>query len=255
MPLLWSLIPPSGPPSWLFGTMHIRDERVYQFCHSLYPLMLQADGYIGEMNLDHQPDSANLHFYQLKAFFNPRQYQKIRHQIQKSFGIDLHRYQHLHPLMIISAISHSILQADHSVSLDAHLWAFAREHHLALDGLESGEEQMTLLHAVDPKLLYKQLRSMSARPGQVRRFTDRALKLYLDQDIHALYRLTKSSLFHLREPILYLRNERMIQRITALPEDKSFFITAGAGHLSGKYGIIRGLRLRGWGVKPIRIQI
>ncbi|HZV44834.1 MAG TPA: TraB/GumN family protein, partial [Saprospiraceae bacterium] len=54
--LLWQLIPPQGQPHWLFGSMHIRDNRVYQFGEKLYPLISDSDVYVGEMELEQQPE-------------------------------------------------------------------------------------------------------------------------------------------------------------------------------------------------------
>ncbi len=252
--LLWSVQPPGGKLSYLFGTMHIKDDRVYQFCDALYPLILQSDVYVGEMNLDSMLSPEVGPRYEMKSFFRPNVYSKLRKQIVKSFKVDVDRYAHLHPLMIMSAVSHTILDNDHAVSLDEHLWNFAAERDITVQGLESIGEQMALMHSIDPQPLYVQLKNISARPEMIRRFTDSALHCYLHGEIHKLYKLTKSSMHQLRKRIIYQRNKVMAERIAGFDPTLSYFITAGAGHLSGPSGIISSLRKAAYTVKAVPFE-
>lgn len=238
--------------SYLFGTMHIKDDRVYQFCDALYPLIQSADVYVGEMDMSSVQADIGAHVYSMKAFFRPEVYQKIKAQLLKSFRLDLDRYAHLHPLMIMSAVSQTILDQDHSVSLDEYLWNYARENNLIVQGLESVEEQISLLHAIDPEPLYVQIRNISSRPAALRKFTDTALGYYLHGDIHRLYQVTKSSMRDLRKRIIYQRNKLMAERIAAFDPSRRYFITVGAGHLSGPTGIISSLRKAGYKVQAVK---
>jgi uncharacterized protein len=237
--------------SYLFGTMHIRDDRVYRFCDKLYPLILHSDVYVAEMDLEPFAEYFQGPAYAMHDFFKPAIYGKLRKQFLKSFDVDIERYTHLHPLMIMSAISHAILDSDHKVSLDEHLWNFAKDNQLELQGLETVTEQLTLLHSIAPEPLYVQIRNISARPELIRRFTDKALTSYVSGDIHRLYQLTKSSMHALRKRIIYTRNRVMAERICSFEVSRQYFIAIGAGHLSGQSGLISMLRKRGWKVTPV----
>jgi uncharacterized protein YbaP (TraB family) len=59
----------------------------------------------------------------------------------------------------------------------------------------------------------------------------------------------------LRKRIIYLRNESMVRRILSFDTSNSYFITVGAGHLSGKKGILTMLRKAGYQVKPFKIAV
>ena len=231
--------------------MHIKDERVYRFCDAIYPLILETDVYVGEMDLEPIDGLISGPFYSMRAFFRPGVYSKLRRQLLKSFHLDIDRFAHLHPLMIMSAISQTILSGDHAVSLDEHLWNFAKENQRVLKGLESVREQVALLHSISPEPLYTQIRNISSRPEMIRKFTDQVLACYIRGDIHHLYRLTKSSMHGLRKLIIYDRNRLMIGRILRFDPDMRYFITVGAGHLSGSTGIISGLRKSGYKVSPV----
>ena len=234
--------------------MHIRDERVYQFCHELYPLILEANVYVGEMDLHPLDIQMNGPAYNLQQQYSPLGYTKIRKQLMKSFQLDVARYMHLHPLLILSAITQNILVNDHAVSLDEHLWNYARDHYLQLQGLETGQEQLTLLHSIDPKPLYKQIETISTRPSGIRKFTARALDYYTRGEIHLLYQMTRSSMHQLRKRIIYNRNEVMVERILSFDPSLSYFVTVGAGHLSGPLGIISRLRKDGYKLRAIAFR-
>lgn len=233
--------------------MHIRDDRVYRFCESLYPLICQSDVYVGEMDL--HPNQIHVHQpgYSLKKQFTSSAYFKIRRQILKSFNVDVDLYDHFHPLMIMSAVSQTLLASEQKVSLDEHLWNFAKDNALILEGLESAQEQVDLLHAIDPVPIYGQIRDISSAPSKLRAFTSRALNHYVKGEIHPLYHLTRSSMHELRKKVIFRRNENMVQRIRSFDPSKSYFITVGAGHLSGKNGIISLLRKAGIKMKSNKL--
>jgi len=232
--------------------MHIRDERAHQLSNSLYPLILDADVFIGEMNLN-VPDVVIEHTrYDARNYITQDAYKKLRQQLLKSFHIDLVLYSHLHPLMIMSAISNSVLQSEHHISLDEHLWNFAKENGKAMVGLESYEEQFRILHSIDAGPLYKQLRNIGRNPSGVRKHTSGGLNLYMQGRIHELYILSKSSMHDLRKKIIYERNARMAEVILQLDLSLQYFITVGAGHLSGQYGLISLLKKKGFVIKTAK---
>jgi uncharacterized protein YbaP (TraB family) len=233
--------------------MHIRDNRVYRFCEVVYPLIGQADVYVGEMDLSEVPGDPGVgKYYSMRSFFRPAVYEKIRHQLLKSFSIDINRYEHLHPLMIMSAITQHFMQQDHLVSLDEHLWDYAKTQQMETWGLESMDEQVAYLHKIVPEPLYKQLHAISRHPSKFKRFGDKTLQYYLDNKLHALYAMTKSSMHELRKMLIYQRNVRMAERIKTFPPGRKYFITVGAGHLSGSRGLISLLRKAGYIIKPVR---
>ncbi|MEO6130383.1 MAG: TraB/GumN family protein, partial [Saprospiraceae bacterium] len=169
--LLWALTPPQGKTSWLFGTMHIRDDRVHQLSNALYPLILEADCFMGEMDLEMTDFGTEPVAYDIKKIWSKEVFKKVQTQLLKSFQFDIIPYSHLHPLMIMSAISTSVLQSEHHISLDEHLWNYAKKNGKKLLGLESYEEQFTLLHSIDPIPLYRQIIKISKSPAGLRKST------------------------------------------------------------------------------------
>lgn len=232
--------------------MHIRDDRAHQLSKNLYPLILQADVFIGEMDLDQVLPEISMPLYDISQYFSEKKYQKLRKQLLKSFDMDIAQVAHLHPLMIMSLISTSGLETEHRISLDEHLWQFAKENGKSVMGLESYEEQYKILHSIDPGPIYKQIADMSRHTRAVNSSTDKSLELYTSGEIHKLYQLSKSSMGHLRKKVIYERNKKMAAVINHLEVSMQYFITAGAGHLSGLSGLLSLLKKSGWQVKPVR---
>lgn len=235
----------------MFGTMHIRDQRAYHLCDRLYPLIREADIYAGEMDLASKHAPFETPAYDMEQYFSPKVYGKIKKQLMKSFDFNPDAFSHLHPLMLMSAIMQKVLQQDHAISLDEHLWQYARENDCTTIGLESLEEQVSLLHSLDPAPLYAEIRQIGRRPWHIRQHTRKTLVSYMQQEIHALYRLTKSSMQHLRKRVIYQRNAVMTNRILQMDTGHKYFIAVGAGHLSGPTGLISSLRKHQWRVKPV----
>ncbi len=198
--------------------------------------------------MDVQPVSP---LYNLKQFFSASGYTKLRRQLLKSFQLDVELYVHLHPLMIMSALTQQVLRKDHAISIDEHLWNYANDQAIETTGLETIEEQVTLLHSIEPERLYAQIKQIGSCPSLIRSFTNKTLDLYIQGEIHALYMLTKSSMQHLRKKVIYERNKRMVERILMHDVHQQYFVAVGAGHLSGATGLISSLRKQQWIAKPV----
>lgn len=251
--LLWSLNFEGKPVSYLFGTMHVRDDRAYRLCQQLYPLINNCDCYVGEMDLHPRPN-VTMPAYDILKYITDKKYDKIHKQFLRSFHIDLHRFKHLHPLLIMSVLSTQDLSIDHIVSLDEHLWLYSEENGKEMSGLESYERQFEILHTIDPAAVYKQLVKLARNPGSIRKQTERGINHYINGRIHELYMFSKSSMHELRKKIIYERNRNMVEFIKNMDESKSYFITVGAGHLSGKFGILPLLKREGVRVKAIKLE-
>lgn len=235
--------------------MHIRDERAYRMCNHLYPFIREADCYLGEMDLDADISSLQSPRYDIRRHLSDKQYHKFRVQIKKSFGLDMEQIAHLHPLVIMNLLSTGLFQAEHIISLDEHLWEYAKAHNKSVQGLETYEDQFRILHSIDVSRLYRQLFRLSKNTATIRRSTLKSLELYTEGRIHALYKASKSSMQELRKKVIYDRNHQMASVIDHLDLSLQYFIAVGAGHLSGKYGLISLLKKAGWTLKPIPLNL
>jgi uncharacterized protein YbaP (TraB family) len=252
--LLWKITNRQGINSYMFGTMHVRDDRVYQLCEVLYPLIRNSEVFIGEMDLNEVQSERQLPRYNIADYMRKKDYDKARRQFLKSFQLDLDDLKQMHPLMILSVLSTSVLAREHLISLDEYLWNYAVSQNREVSGLESFEKQLQLLTSIEPDTLYKEIKSLSANPAKIRVNTQKSLSLYLKGKTHQLYILSKASVGRLRKKMIYERNLEMAHVIDHLDVSKQYFITVGAGHISGQAGLVALLKKSGWTVKPVSLK-
>jgi uncharacterized protein YbaP (TraB family) len=59
----------------------------------------------------------------------------------------------------------------------------------------------------------------------------------------------------LRKKVIYDRNHHMASVIDHLDANIQYFVTVGAGHLSGKSGLLSLLKKAGWKLKPVALHV
>lgn len=256
--LLWQLDHPAlARPSFLFGTMHVRDEQAFQYLHIVYHYLDRCDALATEYNVDEpaSPDLANVMLLpdhqQLSDLFPPRQYQKLKSIILKAFRINIDRYAHFQPLMLINLISEKLLQKDRPQALDLHLWQYAGQIGKKQVGIETLDEQLRILQAIPLDQQLQQLRTLGRKVTSFRKSSLKNARIYQCNDPQRIYQLVRRSSHGLRKLLLFRRNRIMAERIEKIVRQQPTLCAVGAGHLSGKEGLIRLLKIRGFTLKPI----
>jgi len=88
----------------------------------------------------------------------------------------------------------------------------------------------------------------------VSRFRKSLLKLsslYQEGNLSKILKSAKKSTGKLRKMMIYDRNEVMAQRIALLAAEQTLFAAVGAGHLGGKKGILKKLKMAGFRLKSV----
>lgn len=256
--LLWKITHPiTGVEHHLCGTMHVKHETAYTYVDKILPYLGAASIYAGEMDLgDPLLQELEQHFMltshiDLTYIYGDRKYQRLRKMIRKAYDVDLNQFKDFKPIIISNMISEKILTAHYDVSLDQYLWSAAAEYGKNMMGLESAQDQIRILNAIDIDLQKKALASTVKNVSKYREKIYKMSQLYADQNIQQLFKSTKKSLGKLRKPLLYDRNNRMADRILEITTDEPAFVTLGAAHLAGKFGVLRLLKKSGYAVKSM----
>jgi uncharacterized protein YbaP (TraB family) len=258
--LLWQLFYPDGKESLLFGTMHVRDKSAYRFVDTIKEKILLCNCYYGEIDLNEAGLSIKPEDYMmpsgvsLRELLPKRKYERMQKYLEKIIGIQLENFDMLLPLITINKIAESILTEDEALSLDHYLWLFAEQHSKACGGIESVEEQLELIKSINIDLQLRMLVKLCKNLSSYRKQVNTLKNYYENQQIHQLYKVTRSSLGKLKHDLLKKRNIKMARRIADIDLDKNFF-TVGAAHLAGYYGLIRLLRQDGIKCKAINLNI
>lgn len=256
--LLWKIThPETKKASYVFGTMHVRDERAFRYKEKVEQKIMDCDVYASEVNLDEMNHAMLMAAMQLpegqslSTLLSRKVYQRLNKLFLKWLGMGLTPFDFHQPLFVTNILTESLLSADMPESLDLTLWEFARANEKITLGIESFAEQLEILNSISLKYQIKSLVWMTKNFKSYRRQLFKMTDLYEKGDIQQLYRSTRKQAKGMRKLMLFDRNELMADRIAKIAQEQSLFVSIGAGHLSGKQGVLRLLKQHGFRVKPI----
>lgn len=247
-------------PSFLFGTMHVKDQQAFSFLDAVYDRLSQCEALAAEYNLSQQtaPDLTQVMRLppgkMLSDYFRPAQYEKLRRILLKAFQVDIRLFQFFTPLLLINLLTEKLLQQDQPEALDLHLWQYAGELGKRRVGIETLEEQLAILKKIPLDHQIKMLRDLGRNVSRFRQSVQKSPSLYHEADPQQLYRTVRRSSHGLRHILLFRRNHIMTERIAALVQQQPTLCAIGAGHLAGKEGVLRLLKLSGFQLRPLPIS-
>ena len=261
--LLWQLTPPDAQaPSYLFGTMHVRDQRAFAGLELVYEAIEACKGFALEIDLnqsdDHRTDPELFRLpgqSRLTDYISPRQFRRLQAILLKAFGIDIAFFAHFRPLFLIELITECILREEQPLFLDAHLWDYATARGKITSGIESREEQENLLQRIPLDIQVRMLLDIGRRVRHFRRQLNHMTALYEAGDLKRLYQVSRQSAGELRKSMLFDRNRIMADRIAPLIAVQPTFIAVGAAHLWGGKGVLRLLKMQDIRIKPLPLQV
>ena len=257
--LLWQIEGESlAGTSFLFGTMHVRDQLAFQRMAFLYPFIDACPALATEFKLDeaetvHMGSLFSSQSPPLDQYFRPKVYQKMRKILKKVLDIELNRLRHLSPFLILNMLNEQLLAKDMPVSLDEHLSTYAKSKDKLLLGVETFQEQAKVLQKIPMDYQFKALRAMLSHFAKHRKQLLHTADLYAAGDPVKIYKATRKGAGALRKLLLFDRNVVMADRIFEVCQSQPTFIAIGAGHLAGGKGVLRFLKLKGLQLNPIAL--
>lgn len=258
--LLWKISEPNSlRTSYIYGTIHLRDKRVYFLLDKIKDMIRNCDIFMAEYDLDDNVQSEIMHELQLpdnkhvRNYISSKKYEKIRKQLAKAFDIDLERFGCFKPMAIENMITDSIFQSDFNFPMDFELWNYAKEIDKITAGAESTASQINIMKNLSVKKQINSLLKISENTSGYRKKLNKIVSLYENQQLKLLYKNSLKSLGRLKRILVYDRNIKITESIINRNKENSVFVAVGAGHLPGKCGIIRFLKKKGYIVKPVKI--
>ena len=259
--LLWKIINrETSIESYIYGTVHLRDEKVYFLLEKIKELIKNSDVFIAEYDLDDAGNPEIMNMLQLpngkhlKDLIPEKKYKKLHKQILKSFGIDLDRFGYFKPMVIENMLTEMIFDTDYEFPMDVILWNYAKELDKEMLGAESTDGQIEIMRKLPVDNQLKSLISIGRNPAKFKKKTKKIVSYYQDQNIKELHRKSLKSLGKLKKILVYDRNIRIVNTIDNYAKDKKVFAAIGAGHLLGEKGILRLLKQKGYKVKPVNYK-
>lgn len=260
---LWRISAPQLPASsYLFGTVHSRDDRAYQWGDSVLPALQRVDVVAGELDIEREqgrmlglmslallPDGRTL-----KDYYRKREWRRVEAGLKRHLGEDHAMALRLRPYFVLLLLTGADLQGEHERVLDEEIQYLARANGQEIMGLETLREQM---EAMDVLPLERQAKLLLDRidSGDEQAELDQLLGAYAAQDLDALVGVMDASgaiPAEMDASLIVERNARMADRIDSLLHTgATAFFAVGAAHLPRETGLICLLRGRGYTVEPI----
>ncbi len=251
--LLWKITnTDTGIDSYIYGTIHLKDQRLYFLMDKVEELIKTCDVFMAEYSLDDAGDESILQKMYLndgrtlRSYIPEKKFLKLEKIIKKSFGIDLKLMENMKPMIIENMIIESLFQNDYNAPMDMILWNFAKENGLETVGAETTISQIKILDKIPIKPQIKSLIKLGKNPNHFKKNITKLIGYYLNQDIGKLHKNSVKSLGKLKKLLVYNRNDYIVASIEKYCSEKSVFVAVGAGHLSGEKGILRKLKNRGY---------
>lgn len=257
--LLWKIDgKDSVGASYLYGTIHIADPRVFEWKDSVYKYLDQSGSFAAELDLSMEtmitiagmmmlPEGQTL-----RDRFSRDDYEMIKTAVKKCSGYDLSVFDKMKPPALIAVCFGTRQPDDLEGTVDELLFRHAKSNGMSTFGIETVEEQISLFDKIPDSYVTEYFKNIEEQDREL----ETLVRCYMKADLDSLLILIQDeeSGSLLNDELIRQRNHRMAERIVPLINEQSVFIAIGCGHLPGDEGVIALLRNEGYDVNPVIIS-
>lgn len=256
--LLWEI---SGnnlkKPSYLFGTMHVRDSEAFDFSDSVLLKLDACEAFALEINPDSlSKEALNMFLGQdnrvnkLAQYLSEKEYRNLDSLMHARTGRSLKNFKTAYEANF--SLMEQFSKKDKNTFLDSWLYSVARNQNKVILGLEDFKDQMALMEVESKAHLAELKKSLNEGFDELEDKYKSFLTLYHSGDIDAIRAATREGLSPSDyENIVTKRNSKMAENLIKQMQRYSTFAAVGAAHLPGTEGIINLLRKKGYQVTRV----
>jgi len=241
-------------PSYLYGTIHLQDSRLFNFQDSLYSYLEQSTSFAMELN----PDSITQAILDMQ--FKGGKKVLIKDKVSKqSLDNMKKRYQHMCSEPIESLSLGELLyyvrayytkydeREKMPAFMDMYLMGLASNQGKEVQGLERVEDQFNMFESL---LEGKEPEAILSGMGDKRKEGESLVKAYINTDMRGVTKMISMMPPEIEALVLTNRNLVMLDGMEKLMAKGSLFTAVGVAHLPGKDGLVQLLRNKGYTVIP-----
>jgi uncharacterized protein YbaP (TraB family) len=252
--LLWRI---SGKgltkPSYLFGTMHVKDKRAFGFSDSVmlaiqnsqaFALEVHPDTLIGKMfETLREKDSTR----SIRKLLSKDDYARLAKRFQEKNGYPM---GNLDPLQLESMMKPEKKKADDKKTfVDAYLYGVARGMGKSIYGVENAAQQFDEHFGSKADLKSKLEDLLDEDEEQDLENTERMTKVYSTGNLESILAFMDEN--NISNDEIIARNKVMANGMMLHMKDQSLFTAVGVAHLPGEHGIIALLKKAGYTLTPV----
>ncbi len=247
-------------PSYLFGTMHLTDKRIFYFGDSLYKALGQTEAFAAELDMNRlgtqmvnqlmtdKEEKAAREPVKVKDAVNAETWNKYKDLLASKFYKPAEKVTLDDLEEMESALQAEIFRkGDMPTFVDAYLFDLARKQGKWVGGIEDLQDQLEHINSED---IEGKIQTALFDDKYYRSGIERLIKIYNAQlldSIDAMYRGDNGQ----KDYIMIKRNRKMAERMDSLSAVRSTFFAVGVAHLPGDSGVIALLKSKGFTVSPV----
>ena len=261
--LLWEIKSKDGKStSYLYGTMHLMDAKLFSFPKKLEKTLLKSDVLcmeIASINPNLSPDALFMKDKTLTDVFNQNQLDSIYRWAEKALLMNKEQFdtnfKNAKPFMLMQFIMQASLPTN-TKSYEREFEALATEKKLQLNGLETVDQQLSLFDGFSYKEQAEMVMGSLRDEEKSKKSFDDMQQIYLTQNLEELYAFMKresDSPISNSRAFLENRNQNWIPKMKEMMKTQTVFFAVGAAHLAGPEGIIELLIKEGYTLTPVKL--
>ncbi len=259
--LLWKVECEECPgPSYLYGTMHVKDSRAFGFMDIVEPSIEECEMFALEVAMDSISPTSFISVVMLpkgktlKNYYSKKKYKTLQQKFYEKTGMKLFPFIKMKPLFLQGMIGEKVMDNKEKDFLDLHLYNLAKEKEKKLVGLENIQDQVNALNSIpvkeQAKILYE---TFVQNDNQEAELMNDLLNKYAQGDLEGVYRLIQKTEYkqEFLKKLFDDRNIKMANRFSEYAKKHTIFGAIGAGHLPGDKGVLELLKNKGFKVTPV----
>ena len=252
-------------PSYLYGSIHIQDQRVFAFDTTVLTALYSCDAFAMEILMDElDPQEVKSSTYMpkgkvLSEMMSESDFHKLDSICKKMVGTTAYLFNAMKPFFVMSLLQQSEFSQDQEDALDVFFLKKAREANKLCYGVETYSTQMG---AIDAIKLKEQVAMLVAAINDTtttdsgESMTDGLLEAYLSFNLDTMLVMSNDPSMPKKFNKIFLvdRNVGMAKNFEKIALEHSLFCVVGAAHLGGDKGVIALLRKKGYTVEPVKFE-
>ncbi len=254
--LLWEI---SGngleKSSYLFGTVHLSDQRVFNFNDSVFAKIDECDAFTMEIEAtpENMKEIGNSIFLEdgktIDQMLSIEDYANLKIFFKNKLDLNLDGLKIFTPMSIVSMTTSKLVKSDMNTFVDNFLYQYAQSKNKKTFSVEPLQLQIDLMKNVPAEYLLDVANEWDTYQG----ITDNLIAAYAKEDMEALIKImfSDSGFKKMEDEFIWDRNITMADSIDLFVNRQSTFVAIGTGHLPLKGGVIDLLRKKGYEVNPI----
>ena len=249
-------------PSYLYGTIHIQDSRVFAFDSTVWHCFNSCEALAVEVLLDQVDYSTVLEKMMLPKdqslakMLSKEDFALLDSLCKAKLGSGALFLLNMKPFFLSSALQQADLPKEMPLALDLFFLKQARNRGMHCYGLEDYMDQIKATDAISLDDQLKILRQTLHETADVAASFDSLVLAYLAFDMETITQMLEDTVLpdNFNKVLVEKRNQTMYKGFRKLAKKQRVFCAVGTAHLPGDKGVIGLLRKKGYTVEPVKFE-